>query len=191
MRRAPRRDRRLAAVTLTLLAIALGGWALQRAMAPPAAQGVAAEAASDPHAQRVQRLFDAAVLMLHAKRHEEAATALHQVLRLAPALPEAHVNMGFALLGLGRAREAGDFFGSAIALRAGQANAYYGLALAHEAQHDHAAAIGAMRSYLHLARRESDAHLRRARAALWEWESARTVPEAGKAAPPAPRAALR
>ena len=30
---------------------------------------------------------------------------------------------------------------------------------------------GAMRSYLHLARGESEAHLRRARAAVWEWES--------------------
>jgi hypothetical protein len=28
-----------------------------------------------------------------------------------------------------------------------------------------------MRSYLHLARSESEAHLRRARAAVWEWES--------------------
>jgi hypothetical protein len=28
-----------------------------------------------------------------------------------------------------------------------------------------------MRSYLHLARSETEVHLRRARAAVWEWES--------------------
>jgi hypothetical protein len=35
-----------------------------------------------------------------------AITALHRVLELAPQLPEAHVNMGFALLGLQQAEPA-------------------------------------------------------------------------------------
>ena len=107
-----------------------------------------------------------------------ALTALHRVLQLAPELPEAHVNMGYALLGLNRPKEARDFFDGATALRPAQANAYYGLALAHEAAGDLASATGAMRSYLHLARDERAEHLARARAALWEWEQARRGPAA-------------
>jgi tetratricopeptide (TPR) repeat protein len=100
-------------------------------------------------------------------------TALRRVLVLAPQLPEAHVNMGFALLGLNRVKEAREFFDGATALRPDQANAYYGLALAYEASGDLAMATSAMRSYVHLARDERPEHLSRARAALWEWEQHR------------------
>jgi tetratricopeptide (TPR) repeat protein len=178
---APRRrfaDRRAAALVLTALGVIAGGYALQRAGSPPADRApAAATAASAPHAGEVQRLFSAAVVMLHAKRYDDAVTALHRVLVYAPDMPEAHVNMGYALLGLQRLNGAGDFFSSAIELRPDQANAYYGLALAHEARGDKAAALGAMRSYLHLARDERPEHLRRARAALWEWEQ--QAPAAG------------
>ncbi len=109
--------------------------------------------------------------MLHARQYEHAATALHRVLALTPALPDAHVNMGFAMLGLKRTKEAREFFEGATALNPSQANAYYGLALAWEAAGDLAMATGAMRSYLHLARNEKPEHLKRARAALWEWEA--------------------
>ena len=108
--------------------------------------------------------------MLHAHRYDDAATALHRVLTYAPNLPEAHVNMGYAMLGLKRHDAARDFFEGATVLAPTQANAYYGLALVHEAQGDKALATGAMRSYLHLARNERPEHLSRARAALWEWE---------------------
>ncbi len=160
--------RRRAAALLTLVAILLAGLALDRRepALPPSP-------AAAPHQTDVRRGFNAAVVMLHAKQYEHAATALHRVLQLAPTMPEAHVNMGFALLGLKRVREARGFFESATALRAEQANAYYGLALAAEADGDLAMATGAMRSYLHLARGEREEHLARARAALWEWESRR------------------
>jgi tetratricopeptide (TPR) repeat protein len=137
-----------------------------------------------PHAAEVQRRFEQAVVMLHARQYEHALTALHRVLALAPQLPEAHVNMGFALLGLERAREARDFFDAAIALQPRQANAYYGLALAWEASGDIPMATGAMRSYLHLARDERPAHLKRARAALWEWEQAGVGKGNGSPTPP-------
>ncbi len=127
--------------------------------------------ANAARAAEVRRRFDEAVLMLHAKRHEHAVTALHRVLELAPTMPEAHVNMGYALIGLGKPAAARDFFSGAIELEPTQANAYYGLALAWEALGDLKMALGAMRTYLHLARKESDAHVRRARAALWEWET--------------------
>lgn len=118
----------------------------------------------------VRQRFDQAVVMLHARQYEHAVTALHRLLELAPNLPEAHVNMGFALLGLGQPDAARASFLAATELRPQQANAYYGLALAEEARNDHEAALGGMRTYLHLAP-ASDPHVARARAALWEWEA--------------------
>jgi Flp pilus assembly protein TadD len=117
----------------------------------------------------VRRRFDQAVVMLHARQYEHAVTALHRVIELAPAMPEAQVNMGYALLGLERADAARAFFLAAIDLRPGQANAYYGLAMAEEQRHDYESALGGMRSYLHLAAAD-DPHRARARSALWEWE---------------------
>lgn len=186
-----RRDLRAAAAMCTVAAVLGGGWWLDRpnplaTPAPPAAMAAmasmapaAAPRAPHPalaaHGPELKRRFDQAVVMLHAGEYEHAATALHQVLALAPQLPEAHVNMGYALLGLKRPQAARDFFDSATALKPDQANAYYGLALAWEALGDVPMATGAMRSYLHLAREERPEHLRRARAALWEWEQARAA----------------
>ena len=160
---------------LTLL-LALLGAALVIGLRRPA-PAHAPDARHDPaghasaaRAAEVRQRFDQAVVMLHARQHQHAVTALHRVLELEPRLPEAHVNMGYALVGLGRHAAARDFFDGAIALAPEQANAYYGLALAWEGLGDLPMAVGAMRTYLHRARQESDAHRARARAALWEWE---------------------
>jgi tetratricopeptide (TPR) repeat protein len=172
--------RRRAAALLTLAAVLAAGAALDRLpgldneKAPSTAtQAKAPNPPKGPHAAEVQSLFQQAVVMLHARRYEHAVVALHRVLQMQPALVEAHVNMGFALIGMARTREARDFFEGAIALSPRQANAYYGLALAHEALGDLALATGAMRSYVHLSRDERPEHLARARAALWEWERQR------------------
>jgi tetratricopeptide (TPR) repeat protein len=178
----PRRDQRRRALWLTLALVSAGGLALQAIDALHAPEPVAA-APAPPHGAEIRRLFDAAVVMLHAKRHEEAAIALHRVLAYAPQMSEAHVNMGYAMLGLARLKEAREFFEGAMALAPMQANAYYGLALVHEAQGDLASATGAMRSYLHLARGERPEHLARARAALWEWEPQRASGAAAKSMP--------
>ena len=121
-------------------------------------------------ASEVDRRFNEATVMLHAKQFEHALTALHRVLELAPQMPEAHVNMGYAMFGLNRFPASRDFFTGAIELRPAQANAYYGLALALDALNDRAGALGAMRTYVHLAKPD-DAFVRKARAALWEWQS--------------------
>lgn len=182
----PVRRRALALGTLALVLLAAGSLdrRTREALSPPAEPAAAERPATraTAHDAEVRRRCDAAVVMLHARQYEHAATALHRVLALAPAMPEAHVNMGYALLGLQRPKAARDFFDSAIALDPAQANAYHGLALAWEAMGDLAMATGAMRSYLHLARHERPEHLRRARAALWEWETARESAAAAGAA---------
>jgi tetratricopeptide (TPR) repeat protein len=163
---AGRLDRRNAGFLLTCALVLAGGLGIA-ALSPvhePDAELV--EAASD-----TQRHFDAAVLLLHARRFDDARVVLLRVIALEPSLPEAHANLGFALLGLAQPQAARVAFERAIALRPGQANAYYGLALAQESLGDLELALGAMRSYLHLGRVESEDHQRRARAALWEWEA--------------------
>lgn len=120
-------------------------------------------------ARELQQRFQQAVVMLHAREYEHAVAALHRVLELAPKLPEAHVNMGYALLGAEQPDAARGFFEAAIELNARQANAYYGLALADEARGDYERALGGMRTFLHLSR-EDDPFRPRARSALWEWE---------------------
>ena len=129
--------------------------------------------------------FQVAVSALQDGHYQQALGDLHQVLRLAPKLPEAHVNMGFTLLGLGRAQAAADFFATAIELRPSQVNAYYGLALAQEALGDLPTALGAMRSYVHLTAAD-DPRLPVARAALWEWDSQLARSATRSALPTAP-----
>lgn len=179
---ARRFDRRLLALVLTVIAIAAGG-ALVQALSSRNTAAVAP--AQDPQTQEVRVRFDQAVSMLHAKQYDHAITALHRVLELAPRMPEAHVNMGFALLGLKRAAAARDFFEGASQLNPMQANAYYGNAMALEELGDLAGAVGAMRTYLHLARQEDERHLARARAALWEWETQLAAKRSQQGAGPA------
>ena len=80
------------------------------------------------------------------------------------------VCIGVGLWAMGRTHSARDFFVGALELKPSQVNAYYGLAEASEALGDMSTALGAMRSFVHLARPD-DPFVRRARAALWEWQS--------------------
>ena len=126
------------------------------------------------HAQKkgnaeIEQRFNQGVVMLHAKRYDDAITAFHRVLLLDPDMPEANVNMGFALLGLNRYSAARDFFESAIAVRTDQINAYYGLALALTGMQDTALALGAMRTYRHLAPRD-DPYREKVEQLTKEWE---------------------
>ncbi len=127
------------------------------------------------HAAQKQKLaldqhFSRGTALLAARQYEAAASAWHGVLALAPRMPEAHVNMGFALIGLNRFAVAREFFEAAIDLKSSQLNAYFGLALALEGLGDLPGALGAMRTYLHLSSNE-DAHVMRARTDVLRWEA--------------------
>lgn len=119
---------------------------------------------------QITKRFEQAAAMLHAKQYDYAITALHRVLELSPRMPEAHANMGYALLGLEKHKAAGDFFNTAIELNPYLGNAYWGLAIVLEKSGDYQGALGAMRTYIHLAK-PNDPYVRKARSALWEWEN--------------------
>ena len=171
-----RGDIRKRALLFTVVAVALGGLAL--AWLPDWAGSVTARAdaeARSKHAREatlreIDQRFQQGVVMLHARQYDHALMAFHRVLTLSPEMPEAHVNAGFALLGMGKPAAARDFFESATLLRREQVNAYYGLAVALEALKDVPGALGAMRAYLHLAPQD-DPYRRKAMAAVWEWET--------------------
>jgi Flp pilus assembly protein TadD len=165
------KDMRARALAVTVAAVLAGGlvFAWLGDSGPPADPRAAHAEAK--RAEEIKARFDQGVVMLHAKQYEHALTAFHRVLELAPDMPEAHVNTGYALLGLKRYDAARDFFESATVLRPGQVNAYWGLAVALEALGDKAGAVGSMRTFVHLARPE-DPYVRKAQAALWEWETA-------------------
>jgi len=149
----------------------------------PAPQATAPQTEDEKRMAEITTRFEQAVVMLHAKQYEHAATALHRVMALSPRMPEVYVNMGYAKLGQALPKEALLFFETATQLKPEQANAYWGMAVALESSGDLAGALGAMRTFLHLSSGD-DNFARRARSALWEWEEALArgpLPEAEKA----------
>jgi tetratricopeptide (TPR) repeat protein len=124
----------------------------------------------DELSRRTHQSFQQAVSMLQTGEFDYAVTALHDVLAVYPALPEAHVNMGFALLGLGDSESAADFFDSASDLRPTLHNAYYGLALAEIENGNDKSALAAMQAYAHLAT-EGDRHLPGALDVIWDLQA--------------------
>lgn len=177
----PRHDQRLTGLLVTVVGVgALGGlitlWPAPQPQPLPVETQTIADGRDNPdqHAvdargREIEMRFQQAVAMLHAKQFDYAVKALHRVLELSPRLVEAHVNMGYALLGLKDNKTAHDFFQSAAGLRPEQANAYYGMAVALEGMGDLEGALGSMRTFIHLTNKD-DPYLPRARAALWEWQ---------------------
>lgn len=174
-------DTRLRAVVATALAIGLIGGII--ALLPPQIGMSAPEGVTGLFSENhdhvvgqmrgeVKERFDQGVVMLQARRYDEAATAFHRVLALAPEMPEAHVNMGFAMLGKEDYKLALDFFEGATELRVNQLNAYYGMALAYEGLGNIEAAAGAMKSYQHLTAPD-DPFLPKVHAKLQQYEQQR------------------
>lgn len=125
----------------------------------------------DQQRMEVDQRFRQGVVMLQKKEYDHALTAFHRVLELAPEMPEAYVNAGFALLGKGEFAAAADFFDDATGLKRDQLNAYYGLAVALEGMGNLRAATEAMQTYLHRAPAEDPFRIK-AEAAVWEWSEA-------------------
>jgi cytochrome c oxidase subunit I len=183
-----RRDVRLQALVITLVLTVSTGVLI--AYWPNELGTVTSNASAAPgkHKEEVARKFAEGVELLNARQYQAAASAMHRVLELAPEMPEAHVNMGFAMIGLQKHAIARDFFEAALNLRANQMNAYYGLAIALEATGDIEGAIGAMRTYTHLSD-PNDPFVRKANAALWEWQEQIAKARQAKQESPAPVAA--
>ncbi|MDX1607539.1 MAG: tetratricopeptide repeat protein, partial [Candidatus Competibacterales bacterium] len=144
-------DRRWPALLLLVAVVGLGGLLVQFGT------GSAPEPVSEPPASataprppvvpatpdtELGRRFREAVNLLRDGRPQAAVEALHRVLELAPELPEAYVNLGYALLALERPAAAREAFDTALELRPRQVNAYYGLAVALEALGELHAASG-------------------------------------------------
>ena len=169
-------DIRLRALVLTAGLVVAGGLSIAylpdglRTSAANAPEKVRAAHAREKAEAEIRQRFQQGVGMLNDKQYEQALKEFHRVLELAPNMPEAHVNAGFALIGSARFAVARDFFEGALALRKDQINAYYGLAEALEGLNDLPGALGAMRTYLHLAP-ANDPYRRKAESAVWEWEA--------------------
>lgn len=127
--------------------------------------------ARDKGREEIRRRFSEGVVMLHAKEYNHALTAFHRVLEIDPKMPEAHVNIGFALLGLGKPKAAADFFDTATVLRPDQMNAYYGLGEALNQLGDKLGALQSMEAYLHRSPK-NDPYRAKAESAVWELRAA-------------------
>lgn len=179
-KRLVRKSRYLTVSLLLLVAIAVSGWVLSVWMTEPVELPVLASSNTNSENPDFKQIYKAAVRHMQLDEHEQALGLWHQLLLTNPEIPEVKVNMGFSLFELEQFVTARDFFIAAMEQSAYQANAYYGLAITSEKLGDLEGALGAMRSFLHLADGNTDEkYLRKARAALWEWESQLT-PEANE-----------
>ncbi len=166
---------------LLLGLVALSGWLLSIWITQPVDIPLSQNSDMSADNQDLDQLFGLAVRHMQQGEYEAALKRWHQILLRDAGIPEVKVNMGFTLYELGQFPAARDFFISAMEQNSFQANAYYGLALVSEKAGDLEGAMGAMRSYIHLAGpTEDERFIRRARSALWEWESRLSPPSDGE-----------
>jgi tetratricopeptide (TPR) repeat protein len=167
MRRLSRKTTFIAALVVVSAATVLGGWWISPSIIEPYQDERAQQVIN---MQQIDDLFQRAVQQMLDKDYSSAADTWSRLLVLQPNLPEAHVNLGFSLLELGQSHRACEHFDQASNINRFQINAYYGLAACLEAEGDLRAALGAMRAYTHLAD-PNDPFMRKANAAIWEWET--------------------
>jgi thiol-disulfide isomerase/thioredoxin len=152
--------------------------------AEPAAQ---AEPAPVTQPMTFDEAFAAGIEHFRKGDAHSAARAFEAARSANPHAPNVYVNLGFAYLEMGQLAASRTVFEKASSIAPGQANAYYGLAEVLEALGDIQGAIGAMRTFVHLAP-DNDPFRRRAMSALWEWETGTqaTRTETDEIGPPAP-----
>jgi tetratricopeptide (TPR) repeat protein len=98
-----------------------------------------------PHAQA---FYELGCLLSFLNRDDEAVEAFNRGLDVAPLMPQLSVQLGYVLLRRKRHAEAKIAFGRALANSAGSPEALFGLAKAHQAEGDNAAAAGYFRQCL-------------------------------------------
>jgi tetratricopeptide (TPR) repeat protein len=179
------RDPRILALVVTVLLVVGGGYLLDRWINDGDRADLKAHV-DQKRREEIDLRFKQGVVMLHAKQYEHAMTAFHRVLQLSPTMPEAHVNIGFALIGQKRYKEALQFFDGATELNRNQLNAYYGMAEAYEGLGDYRGALEAMEAWLHRAKAD-DPFRRRAESAVWEWRDRLRIQKEAAAKSSAPK----
>jgi tetratricopeptide (TPR) repeat protein len=156
----------------------LGGWLINSSMTKPQystmsepeePENVAPPSPSSSPSW-VDDYFNRALAYMQNRQYAQAVLVWNELLLKNDSIPEVHVNQGFSLFEMGHIEPASRHFQRALELNSYQINAYYGLAICFEAMEELEAAMGAMRSFIHLAD-ENDPFIRKARSALWEWES--------------------
>jgi len=169
------KDRRIWVATVVVLSVLSLGLILDVAVTRTPPVG----APQGGHDQ-FDALFSAGVRSLREGRAAQAVGYLRRAHRIRPLVPEVQVNLGYAYLKLKDYAAAERSFRTAIGLRREQVNAYFGWAESLEALGDLEGALGAMRTYIHLAP-DADPFKTRAMAAVWEWREALRVKRAGLA----------
>jgi thiol-disulfide isomerase/thioredoxin len=129
--------------------------------------------------------FAAGITFLRLGDAHSAVQAFETARKAKPHAPEVYANLGFAYLELNQPAASRAVFEQASAIAPMQANVYFGLAEALDGLGDTEGAMGAMRTYLHLAP-DNDPFRRRAMSALWEWETRGAAAPAPAAGPDAP-----
>ncbi len=124
-------------------------------------------------AQQAAELLAKAETMIDAGRFADAVEQINRAGPLAPDDPRAYVQMGRALQGQGDAAGARFYYERAIDLDPRFADAYFGFASASEDLGELDAALGGMRSFLHVVDNPDPYRLKvaQARSAIWEWEA--------------------
>ena len=130
--------------------------------------------------EKINTHFKSGIEHMLNKEYSYAVNEWEQLLLINNRIPEAHVNLGFSLVEEKKYQSASEHFSTAMDINPYQANAYYGLAICYEKLGDLKAALGSMRSYVHLTKEGDDTFIRKARSAIWEWENPLDQPFIGK-----------
>lgn len=165
-----RRSHLLAAAAILAIILAVG-FVLEFVPASGPKIGAVPQPAAPASVTPFGKAFARGVEAMRLGDAAAAALAFDEARSINPHIAEAHINLGFAYLAMKRAGEAATAFDRALTIDSGKVNAYYGLGSALDATGDRKGAIGAMRTFIHLAA-DTDPFKRKARAALWEWEAA-------------------
>lgn len=161
-------DIRLRAVIITMLLLLLVSVGVDMFSGSPS-QAIIKPEVTMSSQRDTDELFSGGVRLLQEHEYKKSINSFRNVLKDSPRMPEAYSNIGFAHFGLKHYALAAESFTTALDLNPSQVNAYWGLAISFEALCDIPAALGAMRTYVHLAQQD-DPYIKKARAAIWEWE---------------------